>query len=64
MKLIPAKYENGVIIPLKKIKKPKKVWLYLEEEKKTKKIDLSSLVGVIKKDYSNEYKDYLANKYS
>ena len=67
MKLIPAKYENWKIIPLGKIKKPKRIWLYIEEEnndRKESKSDLSSLIWIIKKDYSDDYKKYLTDKYS
>jgi hypothetical protein len=63
---IPAKIENWVITPLAKFKdNPSKVFIYLEyPDTKTKNINLSNIVWIIDKDYSDEYKEKLLNKYS
>ena len=70
---IPAKYENWVIKPLKKIRKnPSNVFIVMEYKEQTVtatsnkwKIDLNSLVWIIDKDIpKKEYKEHLYNKYS
>ncbi len=66
---VEAKIQNWVITPLEKIKaNPKKVLIYLEYETKDKsnkkKIDLSKITWIIKKDFEWEYKKELFNKYN
>jgi len=63
---IPAKIENWVITPLVKIKKnPSNVFIYLEyPDINNQKINLKNITWIIDKDYSEEYKEKLLNKYN